>query len=66
MVNPFDPATGKLPSDINLDGFSNLIDLSILLFYWHLTDPNNKRADINHDGIVDIIDFSILLFQWTG
>ena len=66
IVNPFDPATGKLPSDINLDGSSNLIDLSILLFYWHQHNPHNPRTDINHDGYVDIIDFSILLFQWTA
>jgi hypothetical protein len=66
LVNPFDPATGKEPSDINTDGSSNLIDLSILLFFWHTSNPSNPRADINHDGFVDIIDFSILLFQWTG
>lgn len=66
VVNPFDPATGKEPSDINTDGSSNLIDLSILLFFWHTNNPSNPRADINHDGYVDIIDFSILLFQWTG
>lgn len=66
LVNPFDPATGKEASDINTDGSSNLIDLSILLFFWHTNNPSNPRADINHDGYVDIIDFSILLFQWTG
>lgn len=66
LVNPFDPATGKEPSDINTDGSSNLIDLSILLFFWHSSNPSNPRADINNDGFVDIIDFSILLFQWTG
>lgn len=66
IVNPYDPATGKAPSDINMDGFSNLIDLSILLFFWHTNNPVNPRADINRDGYVDIIDFSILLFQWTG
>lgn len=66
VVNPFDPATGKEPSDINMDGYSNLIDLSILLFFWRTSNPSNPRADINRDGFVDIIDFSILLFQWTG
>jgi hypothetical protein len=66
LVNPYDPTTGKAPSDINIDGASNLIDLSILLFYWHQYNPRNPRTDINHDGYVDIVDFSILLFQWTA
>lgn len=55
-----------LSADLNTDGSVNIVDFSILLFYWEAVNPVNIRADINHDGRVDIIDFSILLFQWTG
>lgn len=65
-VNPLNPAAGKAPSDLDIDGKVNLVDFSILLFYWHQRNPANLRADINHDGFVDIVDFSILLYQWTG
>jgi hypothetical protein len=52
-----------LRADINKDGRVNLIDFSILLFYW---GTSNKDADINSDGTVNLADFSILLFNWTG
>ncbi len=61
-----DECAGAVPGDINCDGFVNLVDFSILLFYWNTADPSNPRADINSDGIVDITDFSIMLFYWTG
>lgn len=58
-------ATG--PADLNRDGRVNLIDFSILIFWWQ-TDGGNSDppADINQDGIVNLADFSILLFNWTG
>ncbi len=59
------PAFGKLPSDINVDGHVNIVDFSIMLFYWLQRAPANVRVDINGDGIVNLIDFSILLYQWT-
>lgn len=65
-VNPQNPAAGKAPADLNIDGRVDLIDFSILLFYWHQRNPANLRADTNHDGFVDIVDFSIMLYQWTG
>jgi hypothetical protein len=60
-----DECTGKLIADINCDGAVDLIDFSILLFYWESDSPANARADINSDGTVDIIDFSIMMFYWT-
>tara|TARA_B100000508_G_scaffold138440_1_gene134556 strand:+ start:9653 stop:10762 length:1110 start_codon:yes stop_codon:yes gene_type:complete len=56
-----------LPSDLNRDGFVNLIDFSILIFWWQ-TDGGNSDppADINQNGSVSLEDFSILLFNWTG
>jgi hypothetical protein len=61
-----DPCASAVPGDINCDGFVNLVDFSILLFYWNSADPANPRADVNSDGIVNITDFSIMLFYWTG
>ncbi len=62
------PATGAISSsDLNRDGKVNLIDFSILIFWWN-TDggDSNPKADINGNGRVSIEDFSILLFNWTG
>lgn len=55
------------PSDLNRDGSVNLIDFSIMIFWWQ-TDggDSNPPADINGNGKVSLEDFSILLFNWTG
>ena len=59
--------TATTPSDLNRDGFINLIDFSILIFWWGTTGGNsNPPADINGNGNVGLEDFSILLFNWTG
>jgi len=56
-----------LPSDLNRDGSINLIDFSILIFWWGTAGGNSDPpADINGNGNVGIEDFSILLFNWTG
>ncbi len=56
--------TGVCPgADLNKDKKVNLIDFSILLFYW---GTNNTCADQNKNGKVDLIDFSIMLYNWTG
>jgi len=54
-------------SDLNRDGFVNIIDFSILLFHWG-TDggDSDPPADINLSGKVDLTDFSIMIFNWTG
>jgi phage host-nuclease inhibitor protein Gam len=53
-------------SDLNNDGKVNIVDFSMLLYYWHKKPPVTSKADINKDGIVDIIDLSIMLYDWTG
>lgn len=59
--------TGTLSADLNRDGKVNLIDFSILLFWWNTNGgDSNPPADINRDGRVTLTDFSILLFNWTG
>ncbi len=65
-AQPPNKCDGKVSGDINCDGKVDLIDFSIMLYYWNVTHPANARVDINADGVVDEADFSILLFYWTG
>lgn len=54
-------------SDLNRDTRINLIDFSILIFWWQTNGgDSNPPADINANGRVSLEDFSILLFNWTG
>jgi cysteine-rich repeat protein len=54
-------------ADLNRDGKVNLIDFSILVFWWGTPGGNsNPPADINSNAKVGLEDFSILLFNWTG
>lgn len=56
-----------LDADLNRDGSINLIDFSILLFWWASDGGDSSPpADINRDGTVSLTDFSIMLFNWTG
>lgn len=59
--------SGALNTDLNRDGKVNLVDFSILLFWWNSNGgTSDPPADINGDGKVSLTDFSILLFNWTG
>lgn len=49
--------------DLNRDRKVNIIDFSILLYWWKRSNP---CADQNGDGIVNLADLSILLYYWTG
>lgn len=54
-------------SDLNRDGRVDLIDFSILIFWWQTNGgDSDPPADINQNGRVSLEDFSILLFNWTG
>lgn len=57
---------GSLIGDINCDGKVNLVDFSILAFWYKkgTTPPGN--VDLNGDGKVTLVDFSILAYHWTG
>jgi hypothetical protein len=50
-------------ADFNKDGRTNLIDFSILLYWWGKYNP---CVDVNGDGKVNLPDFSILMYWWTG
>jgi cysteine-rich repeat protein len=59
--------SASTPSDLNRDAKINLIDFSILIFWWNTNGgDSNPPADINGNGRVSLEDFSILLFNWTG
>jgi hypothetical protein len=59
--------TASTPSDLNRDGSVNLIDFSILIFWWNTAGgDSDPPADINANGRVSLEDFSILLFNWSG
>lgn len=53
-------------ADLNFDGKVNIVDFSILLYFWGQKKPENPCADINFDGVVNIVDFSIMMYWWTG
>ncbi len=60
-------ANRPLNTDLNRDGKVNLVDFSILLFWWGTAGgDSDPPADINGDTKVNLTDFSILLFNWTG
>ena len=60
-----DPIVCLLVADLNGDCLVNLIDFSILIFWFDR--PNvPSRVDLNGDGKADLVDFSIMAYHWTG
>lgn len=51
--------------DVNCDGKVNLVDFSIVAF-WYKKQGAPAKVDINHDGKVTLSDLSIMAFNWTG
>jgi len=49
-------------ADLNKDGRTDLLDLSLLMFYW---GTKNSCADQNQDGTVNLLDFSVMMYWWT-
>ena len=62
---PVAPVCSKR-GDINNDGKINIVDFSIMLYFWNQRSPKNPCADINGDGVANLFDFSIMLYWWTG
>ncbi len=56
---------GNRKCDINQDGRVNLLDFSILAFWYKRTGFPDK-VDLNIDKRVDLSDVSILAYCWTG
>lgn len=53
-------------TDCNADSRVDIVDLSIMLFYYGQSGPFPPCTDLNLDGIVNFPDVSILMFYWTG
>lgn len=64
QVNNSEIYKHKVRCDLNDDNNVNLIDFSILLFYWLRSDYVD--GDFNSDKIVDVKDFSIMAYNWSG
>lgn len=56
---------GNKRCDINQDGRVNLLDFSILAF-WYKRAGFPEKVDLNTDKKVDLSDVSILAYCWTG
>ncbi len=53
------------PGDLNQDCRVNLVDFSILA-YWYGRTGFPSAYDLNGDGSIDLADFSIMAYYWTG
>lgn len=56
---------GKIKADVNCDGKVDLVDFSILAFWYERTGAPDY-LDINGSGKIDLPDFSIMAYWWTG
>lgn len=54
----------RSPGDLNMDGFVNAADISILLSLWNCSGQG-CIGDINGDFVVNAADLSTLLAGWT-
>lgn len=52
-------------ADVNGDGAVDLLDFSILA-YWYGRPHPPQEIDLNHDGKISLIDFSVLAYYWTS
>ncbi len=59
------PSKAASAGDLNNDTRVNLIDFSIMA-YWYRRPSPLLTVDLNGDGKVDLVDFSILAYYWTG
>lgn len=55
----------SLIADLNNDCKVNLIDFSIMA-YWYKKKSPPVKIDLNKDKKVNIVDFSIMAYYWTG
>lgn len=52
-------------ADFNNDCHVNLIDFSIMAYWYHRTGVP-KEIDLNGDSFINLVDFSILAYHWNG
>lgn len=59
------PTKVSVSGDLNNDGRINLVDFSIIA-YWYKRPSPPASIDFNSDGKIDLVDFSIMAYYWTG
>jgi len=59
------PQICPIKADLNDDCRVDIIDFSILIFWFDKPSPPTK-VDLSGDGIVNMTDFSIMAYYWTG
>lgn len=52
--------------DVNCDGRVNLVDYSIVAYWYQRTGAVPVKVDLSGDGSVTLVDLSILAYYWTG
>lgn len=53
------------PYDLNKDGRVNLVDFSMLVYWYRRVGPP-IAFDFNSDGQITLTDISIMMYHWTG
>jgi len=64
-VVPVGPSVCPSKGDLNGDCRVNLVDFSILIYWFGKPNPP-VQVNLDGNGIVDVVDFSIMAFYWTG
>lgn len=57
---------GTVTGDVNCDGKVNLVDFSIMAYWYKKKTAPPTIVDLNGDGKISLVDFSILAYHWTG
>ena len=52
-------------ADLSCDKRVNLVDFSIMAYWYNRPSPP-KNIDLNNDNKIDLVDFSIMAYYWTG
>lgn len=55
-----------LIGDLNCDQKVNLVDFSIMAYWYKNRMVPPTYVDLNHDAVITLVDFSILAYHWTG
>lgn len=55
----------SIRADLNCDGHVNLVDFSIMAYWYKKVNPP-LNVDLSNDGKITLVDFSIMAFHWTG
>jgi len=53
-------------ADLNCDGWVDIVDLSVLLYFYGETGPTIAPYDFNGDGTINLPDISIMMYYWAG